>query len=194
MPPVSSLVCYLFHHNPDVASIVPQGTIATDLSWTISILFAVHHSPRPISCRRCYLRQQSTRISSSSPINRTENTFIHPFPMHWQLPLQIIYWAALFSVIVLVFHGLLVKFNCIGFGLKTDEPQHGNTTTFIAHSKPHRVFAALRFLGCLAIFALSIVEILVSRPSSAVDRQSKDLILCLVFVRPILSILFVYSC
>lgn len=110
--------------------------------------------------------------------------------LQWQLPLQLIYWAALCSIIALLAHVLLVKFHWFGFGLKVQlQVQNSHTAdthtkVFITNDKWPCVFAVLRFFGCLAIFALSVAEVIVSRPSSFVSKHSKDVILCLVFVRP----------
>lgn len=110
--------------------------------------------------------------------------------LQWQLPLQLIYWAALCSIIALLAHALLVKFHWFGFGWK-DQVQVQNSHTadtytkvFITNDNWPYVSAILRFLGCLAIFALSVAEVFVSRPSSLGSKHSKDVILCLVFVRP----------
>lgn len=83
---------------------------------------------------------------------------------------QLIFWAAICSVILLIFQGLLVKFDLVR--------RHNDDR--VETDKESRVFSALRFLGCLVILALEVAEV--------VDRDARvekleDVMLCLVFVR-----------
>ncbi|KAE9389854.1 hypothetical protein BT96DRAFT_1002861 [Gymnopus androsaceus JB14] len=90
--------------------------------------------------------------------------------IHLQL-LLIISWTAICSVVLLVVHGLLVRFDLVGNDLEVTDNK----------PKPPRVFAALRFLGCLVIFGLEVAEAVKDRRVG--DSRSKDIdvILCLVF-------------
>ncbi|KAE9384622.1 hypothetical protein BT96DRAFT_1007888 [Gymnopus androsaceus JB14] len=92
---------------------------------------------------------------------------------HLQL-LLIISWTAICSVVLLIVHGLLVKFDWVG----NDDDSLEVTEN---KPKPPRVFAALRFLGCLVIFGLEVAEAVKDRRVGESRSKDIDVILCLVF-------------
>ncbi|KAE9389846.1 hypothetical protein BT96DRAFT_1066623 [Gymnopus androsaceus JB14] len=92
---------------------------------------------------------------------------------HLQL-LLIISWTAICSVVLLVVHGLLFKFELVG----NDDDSLEVTDN---KPKPPHVFAALRFLGCLVIFGLEVAEAVKDRRVGESQLKDIDVILCLVF-------------
>ncbi|KAE9403384.1 hypothetical protein BT96DRAFT_990242 [Gymnopus androsaceus JB14] len=105
---------------------------------------------------------------------------------HLQL-LLIISWTAICSVVLLIVHGLLVKFDWVG----NDDDSLEITEN---KPKPPRVFAALRFLGCLVIFGLEVTEAVKDRRVGESRSRDINVILCLVFayttVLALLALLF----